>query len=178
MAKLLVALLIIIFTSMVLVQTNKNAQNALLHTSETSNIALSSNEVRLSSVKSATNDALHHPLGQGPGTRPASFRNDHPAKIAENYYLQIFQEVGLLGMGIFIAINVIVGFELWKRQKDLLSLALLASLIGLTFVNVVSHAWSDDTLAYLWWGLAGLALAPDILGTRLKHNGKTYQTKT
>jgi len=36
---------------------------------------------------------------------------------------------------------------------------LLASLIGLIFVNLVSHAWADDTLAYVWWGLAGIALS-------------------
>ena len=25
---------------------------------------------------------------------------------------------------------------------------------------MLSHAWTDDTLAYVWWGLAGIAMAP------------------
>jgi hypothetical protein len=25
---------------------------------------------------------------------------------------------------------------------------------------MLSHSWADDTLAYLWWGLAGVAMAP------------------
>jgi hypothetical protein len=23
---------------------------------------------------------------------------------------------------------------------------------------MLSHAWADDTLAYVWWGLAGIAM--------------------
>jgi hypothetical protein len=29
----------------------------------------------------------------------------------------------------------------------------------LTVVNLLSHAWADDTLTYVWWGLAGIAMA-------------------
>jgi hypothetical protein len=48
---------------------------------------------------------------------------------------------------------------LWYRRSEILARFLLASLAGITFVNLLSHAWADDTLAYLWWGLAGLAIA-------------------
>jgi hypothetical protein len=53
---------------------------------------------------------------------------------------------------------------------------LLASLAGITFVNLLSHAWTDDTLAYLWWGLAGIALAP-IITSRQKLYGKKHKEK-
>jgi hypothetical protein len=48
----------------------------------------------------------------------------------------------------------------------------LASLIGISVINLVSHAWMDDTLSLLWWGLAGIALAPAII------KGKHYEKQT
>ena len=59
----------------------------------------------------------------------------------------------------FVLINAGVGYLLWLRRADPLALTLFASLIGLTLVNMLSHAWADDTLAYVWWGLAGVAMA-------------------
>jgi O-antigen ligase len=104
-------------------------------------------------------------------------RNDHAPRIAENYYLQIGQEVGVAGMAVFAAINILIGKELWKRRQDPLSKILLATLIGLSVVNMLLHAWTDDTLAYLWWGLTGIALAPAILEPKRKKNGKTKQAQ-
>jgi hypothetical protein len=49
---------------------------------------------------------------------------------------------------------------LYQRiPQSRLALVLFASLIGITVVNLLSHAWTDDTLAYVWWGFAGIALA-------------------
>jgi hypothetical protein len=61
---------------------------------------------------------------------------------------------------LFVLINVGVGVLLYARRDDPLALSLLASLIGITLINMFSHAWADDTLSYVWWGLAGVALAP------------------
>ncbi len=158
--------------------TNKSdeAQRALFHTSDESIAPRSSNADRLASMEAGAKDVIHQPLGRGPGTAgPASFRNDQPPRISENYFLQIGQEVGLIGIGLFAAINVLVAKELWVRRSQQLAKILLASLVGITFVNLLSHAWTDDTLSYLWWGLAGVALAP-ILDVRHKRNGKTKQT--
>jgi O-antigen ligase len=106
---------------------------------------------------------------------PASFRNtDGVPKIAENYYLQLGQEVGVLGMALFIAINILVGVELWKLRTQTLSRILLASLVGITFINLVSHAWTDDTISYVWWGLAGIALSPVILKSRHKQDEQVH----
>jgi O-antigen ligase len=153
-----------------------NAQDTFLHTSNVSKSPQSSNAVRSTAIKKAAKDVWHQPLGRGPGTAgPASFRNEgHSARVAENYYLQIGQETGIIGMAIFIAINILVGIELWHRQ-DPLARTLVVSLAGLMFVNLLLHAWTDDTIAYLWWGLAGIALAPAILDSRHKQNAKTQQ---
>lgn len=164
--------------SIVALRHNDYVQNTLFHTDEHSSSAESSNQERKSNLKSAAKDIAREPLGRGPGTAgPASVRNNHPARIAENYYLQIGQEVGILGLIVFLAINIVVALELW-RQRDKFSLILLASLAGITIVNMLSHAWADDTLSLLWWGLAGIALGSGILNKIAnKNETKTQTTK-
>ncbi len=140
---------------------NTTFQNIFLHTQTNSAVLTNSNQGHASALTSGLHDVLHNLLGNGPGTAgPASVYNSRaPARIAENYFIQIGQETGWLGLLLFIAINVCVGIMLWRRRQLPLALGLLAALIGLTFVNLLSHAWADDTLAYLWWGLAALACA-------------------
>jgi O-antigen ligase len=157
-------------------RTNDTVQNFVFHSSEHSPSTVSSNAGRAYALQQGVNDALHHPLGRGPGTAgPASFRNDGELpRIAENYYLQLTQEVGLIGLALFIFLNVAVAQELLRRRQDLLSVVLLASLIGLSVVNMFSHAWADDTLGMLWWGLAGIAISttpPAILNKERKTRG-------
>jgi chromate transport protein ChrA len=85
--------------------------------------------------------------------------NLRPGRISENYYLQIGQEVGWLGLGLFVAIVIMVGHSLWRLRHELLARTLFVSLIGISVVALVQHVWVDDTLALLWWGFAGTALA-------------------
>jgi hypothetical protein len=141
---------------------NTDFQNYVLHTQTDSAVSSTSNGGHESALKSGLHDVIHEPLGRGPGTAgPASAYNDsHPARIAENFFLQIGQETGWLGLALFVLINFGVGYLLWIRRDDPLALSLFASLIGITFVNLLSHAWADDTLSYLWWGLAGIAMVP------------------
>ena len=142
---------------------NMRFENFAFHTQTNSEIKHSSNQGHITALKNGLSDARHHPLGDGPGTAgPASVYNNHPSRIAENYFVQIAQETGWLGLIFFLLINVGVGFLLWSRRADPLALSLFASLIGLTFINLLAHAWADDTLAYVWWGLAGIAMAPDL----------------
>lgn len=150
--------------SIVALRHNRVVENTFFHTDNTSKSSQSSNAGRATALKGGLHDIIHEPLGRGPGTAgPESVRNNHPARLAENYYLQIGQEVGIAGLVLFLAINVVVAQALWLRRADPLARILLASLVGITCINLLSHAWSDDTLALLWWGLGGLALAPDIL---------------
>ena len=139
---------------------NKSIQNAVLHTSQTSKSAVTSNESHLSKLKTGAKEVVNEPLGRGPGSAgPASVYNSHPSRIAENYYIQIGQELGWLGLVIFLLINVRLAYLLWLQRHDVLAICLFASLVGISFINLLSHAWTDDTLAYIWWGLAGIAMA-------------------
>lgn len=153
----------LVFGGLVLaLRHNAVFENTVFHTSEQSRAKRSSNQDRSTALRVGIHDVAHQPLGRGAGSAgPASVHNNHPPRIAENYFLQIGQEAGWLGLAIFLGIYVLVAKELWDRRKDGdgLPIVLLASLAGLTFVNMLSHAWADDTLAYLWWGLAGIAIA-------------------
>jgi hypothetical protein len=148
-------------------RNNPTFENYLFHTHDRSTIEESSNEAHISAFKEGMDDVVTEPLGRGVGTAgPASVYNQNKGRIADNYFVQIAQEVGWLGLIVFLAINFLVVRELWVRKKDNLALILLVSVVGITAVNLVSHAWTDDTLAYIWWGLAGIALAPAILTDR------------
>ena len=158
--------------------SSHTVQELLLHTDNGSQVKQSSNSVRLKAIKAGLHDIAHQPLGQGPGTAgPASVHNNNMPRIAENYYIQIGQEVGIIGLIVFVAINILVAYRLWLRKSQPLALILLASFAGITFVNMLSHAWTDNTLALLWWGLAGLAITPvglsgqqgDIINKKRKH---------
>lgn len=159
---------------------NKNSvvSNTLFHTSQSSRSPESSNAVRTEAMLDGAQSVIKQPLGRGTGTAgPASFRNDHPARIAENYFIQIGQEVGLIGLLLFIAINIYVAKLLWDSRQTQLALIALAALAGLTLVNLLSHAWADDTLSYIYWGLAGIALGPSVIlnKTRKASNAKVKE---
>ncbi len=142
-------------------QNNSRFQNLIFHTHDNSQVATSSNDARADALQNGIEDIKDEPLGEGPGSAgPASVYNDDSPRIAENYYLQLAQEVGWIGLILFLLINAGVGYLLWLRRNDTLALSLLASLAGITFINLLSHAWTDDTLAYVWWGMAGIAMIP------------------
>jgi O-antigen ligase len=153
-------------------------QNNFFHTDEHSQSAISSNAAHVRSSWAATKQVFrwHEALGRGPGTAgPASYYNTgHSVRIAENYFLQIGQETGWLGLGLFIAIYAGVARLLWRQHKTTLGQTLLASLAGLTVMALLMHIWTDDTISYVWWGLAGVALAP----TAVKSREKSVRTDT
>jgi hypothetical protein len=101
-------------------------------------------------------DVVRHPWGSGPGSAgPATFYNTTGTNLSENYYVQIAQEVGLIGLGLFVAINVLV-MRCIVRRRGLLPAALVASFAGISLINIFLHGWADDPTALTWWALAGL----------------------
>ncbi len=131
-------------------------QNTLFHTDENSKSARSSNSEHWLNSANGAKDAVSHPLGQGPGSAgPASFYNTNATKIAENYYLQIAQEVGFIGLALFTAINSLLVTQLLPNRRQLWPAVLLASFAGICVINLFLHGWADDTIGLIWWGLAG-----------------------
>lgn len=159
--------------SVAVLHNNMYFQNFIFHTQNNSVVAVSSNDGHATALRQGIHDLQNDPLGQGPGTAgPASVYNNHPARIAENYYIQIAQETGIPGVLLFLTIVSIVGYLLWTRRETTLALSLLAALVGISIVNLLSHAWTDDTLAYVWWGFAGLAIGTPVVKKAINEKAK------
>ena len=154
--------LLVLIAGVLLLRSNTAVQNIILHTQNHSAVKTTSDQGHAAALRAGLRDVVREPFGRGPGTAgPASVYNTgHSIRIAEDYYVQIAQEVGWLGLAFYLAVLAVLAAQLWRRRADPLALGLLASLAGISVINLVSHAWTDDTLAYVWWGLAGFALAP------------------
>lgn len=101
---------------------------------------------------------VESPLGCGPGCAgPASYYGSD-ARISENYYVQIAEEVGIVGLALWLAISWQVARRLYEQRQDVLARALLASFVGLSVIGLWLHVWADDPLSLIWWGLAGAVL--------------------
>lgn len=136
-------------------------QNVVFH-ADHSTVLEDPNQLRLRFWKESAANIIDNPVGSGPGTAGlASIHNNVQGVVLnENYYLQIGTEVGILGLLLFLAILAVVAKRLFALRQSPLALALLASFIGLALTNVLVHIWSNEAVAYTWWGLAGLALIP------------------
>ena len=162
------ALVVVSCASVFALHNNAHFQNFIFHTEDHSKVAVSSNDGHASAFREGVEDLKDDPLGQGPGTAgPASVYNNHHERIAENYYIQLAQEAGIPGLLLFLTIVAVVAYLLWTRREATLALSLLAALVGISVVNLLSHAWTDDTLAYIWWGLAGLAVGTPVVAKKV-----------
>lgn len=153
-------------------------QNYFFHTSDNSTIKISSNEGHASAFISGVREIARSPLGDGAGTAgPASFYNDR-TRIYENYYLMIGVANGWLGLILFIGFYATVAAHLLKKNTKLAT-TLFAALIGLALTNFLLPAWTDVTLAYTFWGLAGVALASKIeFNERKANKGSSTQERS
>lgn len=132
-------------------------QNTILHQDPDGGTSISSTDKHWQAGQNAIEDIADNPLGEGPGSAgPASFYNDEQTKIAENYYLQVGQEVGLIGLVLFVAINLLVASSLWRQRASIWSGVLFVSWVGLSLSALFLHTWAQDEISLIWWGLAGL----------------------
>ena len=104
---------------------------------------------------------IANPVGCGLGCAgPASYYSDYP-RISENYYVQIAEEVGLLGLVVwlFVFLGVMKSLlGIYRRQDSSIALVLFASGVGLAVIGMLLHVWADDPLSLTWWGLAGYVI--------------------
>ena len=100
-----------------------------------------------------------NPLGCGPGCAgPASYYGENP-QISENYFVQIGEEVGVIGLGLFVVLLGLVGRELLRASSSrLLAKVLVSALVGYVVIGLLLHVWADDPLSMIWWLLVGAVL--------------------
>ena len=143
----------------VLVPSNESLRQIFLHDSETEQ-AITSDQARMQAWSDSMERIKENPQGTGPGTSgPASFYNEESGyQIDESYYLQIANEVGVIGLILFTAIILGMLFTLLSQRGPLTN-ALFASLLGLSVASIFLHVWSNEAVAYLFWGITAIVVA-------------------
>ncbi len=118
-------------------------------------------------ILGAMQRVLANPLGCGAGcSGPASYYGDKPL-ISENYYLQIAEQHGVIGLGLWMAIFLVIMQRLYLRaKKDPLALALFCGGLGLAVIGLMLHVWVDDPLSMTWWALVGAALGTGAIAAK------------
>lgn len=138
---------------------NKHVSGVITHTTDQQKGQYDSNELHAIFVKQGLEGIVRNPFGHGPGTAGlASIQNPKGGLLTENYYVQIGYEVGVLGLALFIALNVIVWKLLWQNRQSAMVVALLASAVAYVGMNMLLHTWSNEAVACQWWLLAGMAI--------------------
>lgn len=102
---------------------------------------------------------IEQPLGCGPGcSGPASYYGNHSA-ISENYFVQIAEEVGVLGILLFCMVVGLMAFKLHAESRNYpFNRVLVSAVLGYAAIGMLLHVWSDDPLSITWWLLAGAAI--------------------
>lgn len=135
-------------------------QSVVTHSTGTPQAEYDSNGFHWVLARRGFEGFVRYPFGHGPGTAGlASIHNPSGAFLTENYYIQIAYEVGVLGLLLFVVVNVLVYRALLQRQHVTLAVVLLASFWGYVCMNMLFHTWSNEAVATQWWLLAGLVIA-------------------
>lgn len=162
-----VLLLIVSGLSVYIGRDNDFIQNVVFHSSEASRSHSSSNEQRANALRTSLKSVGSDLLGGGIGSAgPASVYNQGGTRIAENFYIQIGQELGIIGLTLYLGITFLILKRLWEIRVKLIAQVTLAAFMGLILVNMVSHAWSDDTIAYVFGALLAYALTAYKVSTK------------
>lgn len=150
--------------SAVLARQNQLVKEVIFHESTNQSARRQeSNQAHLENSKAAAADARRNPFGSGLGTAGPVSSIDGQAKVAENYFLQIFQEIGILGVGLFVAIQIALAASLWRLRQNQNAQIALVVLAGLTLTNMFLHTWADEVVAISFWGFAGAVLGSAII---------------
>ncbi len=152
------AFVVVLIAGVASLQNHTFVSNVLLHENPNGGSAQKSNEGHVDSLHDGLLRMTRQPLGGGIGsTGSASLQSGQPLTI-ENQYLFVAHETGWLGLMLFVGLFGMVLWRLWLRRSDWLALGVLASGIGLALIGLLLPVWADDTVAIIWWGLAGLAI--------------------
>jgi len=151
-------LAVILGCGLFMIRDSAFISNVILHENPNGGSSINSNEGHANSLIDGFDQLIRQPLGAGVGSTGSASIIGGNSEIIENQYLFIAHEVGWLGLAIFLFIFVSIMIRLWKLRDDWLALGVFASGIGLAIIGILLPVWVDDTVAIIWWGLAGLAI--------------------
>lgn len=158
---IVIILCLFLGTGYLLTKNNQTIEDVLLHHNNHSTAVITSNQGHLAALKTNLKQVIKTPLGNGPGSsgQASWYNSGHSVSNPEDYFIQIAEEVGWLGLILYLAILAKVAHKLWQNRDHPLALGLLSGLVAISIISLFSYTWSDDTLAFLWWGLAGITLS-------------------
>jgi hypothetical protein len=111
----------------------------------------------LTSLRDGIRTVTHHPQGYGLGNAgQTASRTETPIKAGESNYTELGVETGVLGSLLWIAWGLTT-FVLLLRRNAGVAAAFGAALVLAVQTDVIGDPW----MAYVLWGLAGLAVAPE-----------------
>ncbi|HET6746744.1 MAG TPA: hypothetical protein VFH06_01405 [Candidatus Saccharimonadales bacterium] len=152
------AIIIVLAGGLIAARNTNFVSNVILHENPDGGSSISSNDGHIESLQYGTGQLVKQPLGGGIGsTGSASLLSEKPL-IVENQYLFIGHEVGWIGLGLFVALFVVIMKRLWRYRADWLALGAFASGIGLSIIGILLPVWADDTVSIIWWGIAAIAI--------------------
>lgn len=95
------------------------------------------------------------PTGQGLGTAGAASANmgDEYKFLNENWYLQMFTELGIAGGIIYLLLTFSVGYALYRKKSDLFPVFMAFSVMAL-----FTHLWEESSIAFILWAMLGITL--------------------
>jgi hypothetical protein len=150
--------LLIICSGLFIARNTDFIQTTIFHRDPAEVSDINSDDQRLDSISSAVRSINEKTLGHCIGSSgPASNYGDQPY-IIENHYLDIAYQLGWVGLFLHINITLYVGYLLWKL-KTKLAYAHVAGLIAISVIAMFWPVWSDETIALIWWGLAGFIIS-------------------
>ena len=152
------ATIVAIMAALVAAVTIPEVRLAVFHSSPgDSSLTEGSTDAHWNATAAGVQRAVTHPLGCGAGCAgPASYYGGAP-RISENYYVQVAETYGILGLIVWVLLFGIVMYQLWRHEEKLATV-LFASGIGLSLIGFWLHVWSDDPISLTWWCLVGIVL--------------------
>ena len=136
--------------------------NVILHEDPESQVETKSNEAHVDSLVDGAARVIREPFGTGIGTTgSASLYDPNSANdtIVENYFFFVAHETGWAGLVTFVALLAAVLYRLWIARSTWYARGLFASGVGLTVIGVLLPVWADESVALIWWALAGATIA-------------------
>lgn len=145
--------------------------HVILHEDPDGGSPTKSNDEHVSSLEYGAGQMIREPFGAGVGSTGSASLLGDDGQIVENQYFFVSHETGWAGLATFLGIFGLVMWRLWQRRADWLALGVFASGVGMALIGILLPVWADDTVAIIWWGLAGIALAGQIAAHKKERGG-------
>lgn len=134
-------------------------QHVIFHSDESTVAEMDSNDLHVSFARQGLEGIADQPQGHGPGTAGiVSIQKPDGGLLTENYFIQIGYEVGLLGLALLIGVFTAFEKRLAAIKNHPLASVLFAAFGGYLLIAMLTHLWTNEAVAVLWWLPAGLVL--------------------